>query len=38
LGWKPHTTFEQLVREMLEFDLKLEGVDPLQHLKKISAA
>ncbi len=38
LGWKPRTTFDQLVREMLETDLKLEGVDPSKHLKKISAA
>jgi len=33
LGWKPHTSFRELVREMLEHDLKLEGVDPAQHLK-----
>ena len=32
LGWKPRTTFEELVREMLEADLKLEGVDPAKHL------
>jgi GDPmannose 4,6-dehydratase len=34
LGWKPKTTFEQLVHEMLENDLKLEGVDPAKHLGK----
>jgi GDPmannose 4,6-dehydratase len=34
LGWTPRTTFEQLVREMLENDLKLEGVDPTRHLQK----
>jgi GDPmannose 4,6-dehydratase len=34
LGWRPRTTFEQLVREMLENDLKLEGVDPTKHLQK----
>lgn len=28
LGWRPQTTFTELVREMLEHDLKLEGVDP----------
>jgi GDPmannose 4,6-dehydratase len=28
LGWEPKTSFEQLVHEMLEHDLKLEGVDP----------
>src|SRR5262249_20448505 len=27
LGWKPRTSFEELVREMLENDLQLEGVD-----------
>ena len=37
LGWKPRTTFEDLVREMLESDLKLEGVDPAKHLQKASA-
>ena len=35
LGWKPTTSFEDLVREMLEHDLKLEGVDPAKHLKKV---
>jgi GDPmannose 4,6-dehydratase len=34
LGWKPKTSFEELVREMLEFDLTLEGVDPTKHLGK----
>lgn len=33
LGWKPTTSFDQLVREMLENDLKLEGVDPAKHLR-----
>jgi GDPmannose 4,6-dehydratase len=32
-GWRPKTTFEELVREMLEHDLKLEGVDPAKHLR-----
>jgi GDPmannose 4,6-dehydratase len=32
LGWKPKTTFEALVREMLEHDLAAEGVDPTKHL------
>ena len=32
LGWKPKTTFDELVREMLEHDLDAEGVDPAQHL------
>jgi GDPmannose 4,6-dehydratase len=34
LGWKPKTTFTELVHEMLEHDLKLEGVDPAKHLRK----
>ena len=34
LGWKPKTTFEALVHEMLEHDLTLEGVDPAEHLRK----
>ena len=33
LGWKPMTSFPDLVREMLDADLKLEGVDPAKHLK-----
>jgi GDPmannose 4,6-dehydratase len=32
LGWEPKTTFAELVREMLEHDLTLEGVDPAKHL------
>jgi len=38
LGWKPKTTFDALVHEMLENDLKLEGVDPAKHLHKPPAA
>jgi GDP-D-mannose dehydratase len=34
LGWKPETTFEDLVNEMLENDLHLEGVDPAEHLRR----
>jgi GDPmannose 4,6-dehydratase len=37
LGWEPKTTFEQLVHEMLENDMQLEGVDPTKHLKKLPA-
>ena len=33
LGWKPSISFDQLVHEMLEQDLKLEGVDPASHLR-----
>jgi GDPmannose 4,6-dehydratase len=34
LGWAPTITFDELVYEMLENDLKLEGVDPTKHLHK----
>jgi len=34
LGWKPKSTFEGLVYEMLEQDLRLEGVDPAAHLSQ----
>jgi GDP-D-mannose dehydratase len=34
LGWEPTTSFEQLIHEMLEHDLILEGVDPAKHLRK----
>ena len=34
LGWKPQTTFDELVREMLDYDLKAEGVDPSKHLTR----
>jgi GDPmannose 4,6-dehydratase len=34
LGWAPTVTFDELVYEMLENDLKLEGVDPTKHLHK----
>src|SRR5256886_615006 len=37
LGWKPTITFGELVHEMLEHDLKLEGLDPARHLHKPSA-
>jgi GDPmannose 4,6-dehydratase len=37
LGWKPKSSFDDLVREMLELDLQLEGVDPAKHLRKASA-
>ena len=33
LGWKPRTTFEELVHEMLKHDLELEGIEPAKHLK-----
>ena len=33
LGWSPRTNFKQLVRLMVEEDLKLEGVDPAKFIK-----
>ena len=33
LGWEPRTSFDDLVREMLEHDLRLQGVDPATVLK-----
>ena len=38
LGWRPKTTFAELVHEMLENDLKLEGVDPAKHLRRPPAS
>jgi GDPmannose 4,6-dehydratase len=38
LGWQPKTTFIEMVREMLEHDLRLEGLDPSKHLKNPSSA
>lgn len=32
LGWKPKTTFGELIREMLEHDLQLENLDPSKYL------
>jgi GDPmannose 4,6-dehydratase len=33
LGWAPTISFEQMIREMLESDLVLEGLDPQVHLQ-----
>jgi GDPmannose 4,6-dehydratase len=33
LDWHPVTSFDEMVHEMLEHDLKLEGVDPAKHLR-----
>jgi GDPmannose 4,6-dehydratase len=38
LGWKPETTLEELVHEMLENDLWLEGLDPARCLDKPPAS
>jgi len=32
LGWQPRTTFDQLVRLMVEADLREAGVDPDRHM------
>lgn len=34
LGWEPKSTFQDLVREMLESDIKLEGGNPAKYLRK----
>jgi len=33
LGWTPETSFETMVREMLEVDLAAAGLDPAQTLR-----
>jgi GDPmannose 4,6-dehydratase len=33
LGWQPRTPFRELIREMLENDLRLEGLEPATHLQ-----
>ena len=38
LGWRPRTTFVDLVRLMLEADLRDAGVDPDRHLIEMTAA
>jgi GDPmannose 4,6-dehydratase len=38
LGWDPSMTFAELVREMVEHDLQLEGVDPIKHVHLPPAA
>ena len=37
LGWKPKTSFDSLVHEMLENDLQLEGIDPAKYIRKSPA-
>ncbi len=34
LGWEPRTTFPDLVRLMLEADLREAGLDPDRHLRE----
>jgi GDPmannose 4,6-dehydratase len=43
LGWKPKTTFKDLVKVMVEADLKEKGFDKLKikvpkHIKEVSSA
>jgi GDPmannose 4,6-dehydratase len=35
LGWEPTISFDELIREMLEHDLGLEGVNPKNHLQAL---
>jgi GDPmannose 4,6-dehydratase len=37
LGWKPRTSFLQLIQEMLEHDLQLEALEPNRHLVQTTA-
>jgi GDPmannose 4,6-dehydratase len=36
LGWEPRVTFEQMIREMLEHDLRAAGVEPASVLKPVA--
>ena len=38
LGWKPRTTFTEVVRMMLEADLREAGVDPDRHMAATTTA
>ena len=38
LGWRPRTTFRDLIRIMLEADLRDAGLDPTEHLVATSGA
>lgn len=38
LGWRPRTTFNELVRMMLEADLLEAGLDPADHIKASGAS
>jgi GDPmannose 4,6-dehydratase len=37
LGWRPRISFEDMIREMLEFDLAAAGLTPDAHLRTASA-
>ncbi len=38
LGWQPKTSFAELVHEMLENDLRLEGLDPRRLMRSLTPA
>jgi GDPmannose 4,6-dehydratase len=38
LGWQPRTTFEELVRLMVEADLREAGLDPAEHMVEAALA
>jgi GDPmannose 4,6-dehydratase len=38
LGWRPRVTFTEMIREMLEHDLRAHGIDPTAVLKPSPAA
>jgi GDPmannose 4,6-dehydratase len=38
LGWQPTTGFDDMIREMLVNDLRLEGVDPTAHLQAVPSS
>ena len=37
LGWEPRITFEAMIHEMLDNDLRALGLDPTEHLKSSPA-
>ncbi|HEX3629029.1 MAG TPA: GDP-mannose 4,6-dehydratase [Candidatus Dormibacteraeota bacterium] len=37
LGWRPKISFQEMIREMLESDLRAAGLNPAQHLRERSA-
>jgi GDPmannose 4,6-dehydratase len=37
LGWRPRTSFEDMIKEMIEFDLAAAGIPPERHLQQPSA-
>ena len=37
LGWRPTTSFEDMIREMLDNDIRAAGLDPARHLRESDA-